>query len=146
MTLRRGLLGAAVTLAVLGVLAAVVVREPQRSGIDAARHELEHGAFSARIEAAETLARVAEHLGDELRRCRTEEPATRSCPAIGEAAGYTQVLAAHVLGCPLPARRHARAGLAAYLEEVAGYLEEVDGASPAAEPPPPPPLPRCAHR
>lgn len=93
--------------------------------------------FETGQEAAETFARIAQHLNRAIEECVARGPGTPRCEALSAASGYTQVLASVVLTCTAPGRHEARTRTAAYLGEV----EEV-GAGRSA-PPDPPPLPHC---
>lgn len=93
--------------------------------------------FETGVEAAETLARAAQHLNDAIRNCRREAEHIARCRALSSASGYAQVLASVVLTCTAPGRFEARTRLASHLGRV-----DLVGAERATVPEPPP-LPEC---
>lgn len=148
---RRSLLAIAAVALIAVVAGAVAWANIGRddSGLAAARHEVATGPYRTRVEAAETLAQVTVHLHGEMRRCAGLEVPGVRCAAMGAAAGYAQVLAAHVLRCPPAARHEGRARLSAYLARVEAIdADEARATSQAAgsanqRPPDPPGLPVC---
>lgn len=129
--------GVAVLVAALALASLAIWRDHDRPALDRARQLVARDTgFDSGLEAGETLARVAQHLGAAVDECRDAERGA-SCPALSAALGYSQVLAAFVLECSAPGRFEARERMASYLEEVADVRHDSERV------PGPPPLPAC---
>lgn len=134
---RRLVAAAAVVVAVLAAIAVgVVVSGSDDDPAERARALAEDpGRFESGIEAAETLGRISQHLGDALAGCPAER--ATACRALGVAAGYAEVVAAQVLTCTAPGRFEVQTSFARFLDDVLATQPTAD------RPPSPPPLPNC---
>jgi hypothetical protein len=139
---RRALVALVVVLVVVAVVGAGAARFVTRGSRDrlarAADLLDEPDRFDTGLEAGETLARVAELLLEDARRCRADHGAAPRCQAMSSASAVAQVFAVEVLDCTAPGRFEARTRMAGYLAAVATL-----GDGPGAEVPQPPAPPRC---